>query len=73
MFRYRNRNSGQIVEAVDRRFDLEALARWEPVEAVKVEAPKADADVVEKPADEPVETPKPRTRRTRKPATEVED
>lgn len=74
MFRYRNRNSGQIVESVERRHDLEGVARWAAVEGPKVEAVEpaveAEASAVE------VEEPKKPARRTRAKKTtepEVED
>lgn len=81
MFRYRNRNSGQVIESDVQRWDLDGLARWERVSEAEVKPAKAEPAAVEPAAaeaeqpvveDKPAEAPKRRTRR--KPAgTEVED
>jgi len=56
------------VESVERRYDLEGVARWDVVEGSKVTAEKVEAApeiVTETPADEVVEEPKKPARRTR--------
>jgi len=82
VFCYRNRNSGQIVESVERRHDLEGVARWAVVEGVEVPVAKGEHVLTPESVreaetpDVEVEEPKKPVRRTRAKKTvdtEVED